>query len=127
MPNAAEVGGSSGPCDDLGLRGLADIAGTGFSPVQVFSFGLDPVYRGETVKINTVVEVQMRNTYLDICNPFGCSCSKLDQNSDAGGPFTVTHSISLPQAPDGPVGDDTCTDGIDNDLDGDTDSADNQC
>lgn len=127
VPNAASPGGSKGTCNNLGLRGLADLAHETFTPDQAFIYRIDPSFRGETLKIKTVVTIQMRNTYSSGCNIFGCSCGKTDQNSAANGPFTFTHSITIPEAPEGPAGDPTCTDGVDNDRDGGADSSDDQC
>ena len=127
VPAAATPGGQKLACNDLGLRGLADLAHETFTPAQAFIYRISPNYVGETLKLKTKISFQMRNTYTSDCNAFGCSCGKTDQNSTANGPWTFTHSIAVPEWPEGPVGDPTCSDGIDNDKDGDTDSADNQC
>lgn len=126
VPNAATPGGSKGLCDKLGLRGLADLAHTTFKPKQAFIYRISPKYVGETLKLKTKISLEIRNTYISWCNMAGCSCRKTDQNHHHD-PWTFTHSIAIPEAPEGPPGDPTCSDGIDNDKDGDTDSADNQC
>jgi len=126
-PAAAEPGGQKSTCNDLGLRGLACLSHETFTPSQAFVYRISPNFVGETLKLKTEISFQMRNTYTSGCNIFGCSCGKTDQNSDAGGPWTFTHSIAIPEPPEGPVGDATCSDGIDNDNDGFTDSADSEC
>lgn len=126
VPNAATPGGSKDLCDDLGLRGLADLAHTTFKPSQAFIYRISPEYVGETLKLKTKISFEIRNTYISSCNMVGCSCHKTDQNRQ-NGPWTFTHSIAIPEWPEGPVGDPTCSDGIDNDKDGNTDAADNQC
>ena len=127
VPAAAEIGGKKDLCDDLGLRGLADLAHETFTPAQAFIYRISSKYVGETLKLKTKISFQMRSTYIDACNVWGCSCSKTDNNASAHGPWTFTHSIAVPEWPEGPIGDPTCSDGIDNDKDGNTDSADNQC
>jgi len=126
-PAAAEPGGQKAACNNLGLRGLADLSHETFTPSQAFVYRISPDYVGETIKLKTKISFQMRNTYSSGCNIFGCSCGKTDQNSSANGPWTFTHAIAVPEPPEGPSGDATCSDGIDNDNDGNTDSADNQC
>ena len=142
--NQAQIGGSTtkilgvpvlAACKDFSLTGLADLSHGEFTPDQAFIFVLDPRYIGETVKINTLVTGLMETTIKDgsSCNDVGCSCSVnreitgLEDILRGDMLLTFIHSISIPQAPEGPAGDDTCSDGFDNDKDGNTDSADSQC
>ena len=127
VPKAATPGGQKLACNNLGLRGLADLSHETFTPAQAFVYKISPNYVGETLKLKTKISFQMRDTWTSDCNDFGCSCGSTDSNSSANGPWTFTHSIAVPEWPEGPAGDPTCSDGIDNDKDGDTDSADNQC
>lgn len=99
IPAAAMAGGQKGLCNDLGLRGLADLSHETFQPSQAFIYRISPNYVGETIKLETEISFQMRNTYTSGCNIFGCSCGKTDQNSTANGPWTFSHSIAVPEAP----------------------------
>jgi len=99
VPAAASPGGQKGTCNNLGLRGLADLSHETFTPSQAFVYQISPNYAGETIKLKTKISFQMRNTYTSGCNVFGCSCGKTDDNSGANGPWTFSHSIPVPEAP----------------------------
>lgn len=109
------------------LYNLADLAHNTFTPATAFIVRIDSDYVGETLSLDSEFTIQTEQTYLGSCNIFGCDCDvKHKSGLDPWMPST-SQSLSIPEAPEGPAGDDTCSDGEDNDKDGDTDSADSNC
>ena len=109
------------------LYNLADLAHNTFTPATAFIVRIDPDYRGQTLSLDSLFTIQTEQTYLGTCNIFGCNCDVKHHNGlDPWMPST-SQSLAIPEAPEGPAGDDTCSDGIDNDNDGNTDSADSNC
>ncbi len=127
LPRPSEIGGSKSTCNNLGLRNLADLAHNTFQPATAFIVRISPDYVGQTLNINTEFTIQTRNSYVDNCNIFGCSCSIINQNGLGPAKLQHVHSIRIPQPPEGPTGEDTCSDGLDNDVDGNVDGADSSC
>ena len=129
LPRRPERGGQRGTCRNFGLRNLADLAHNTFSPSTAFVVRIVDDYVGRTLKIKSQFTIQLEQSFIQNCGPFGCNCGvgrwALFQ-PNAWRP-TTTHSIRIPYPPEGPVGDATCSDGIDNDSDGDLDSDDSSC
>ncbi len=98
-PAAADVGGQKNLCNNLGLRGLADLSHETFTPDDAFIYQISSDYAGETIKLKSKVTYQMRQNFVGSCNVFGCSCSLVTNNEEFG-PFDFTHYISLPATPD---------------------------
>ena len=124
LPRTAE--GLSDGCENS-IHNLADLSHNTFTPATAFIVRIDSDFTGDTLKLKSKFTIQTRNTYVGSCNIFGCDCDIKQQ--DGLDPWEPSHSqsIRIPQPPEGPTGEDTCSDGIDNDVDGDIDDADSSC
>ena len=109
------------------LHNLADLSHNTFTPSTAFIVRIASDFTGDTLKLKSKFTIQTRNTYIGNCNIFGCDCDAKHQ--DGLDPWEPTHSqsIRIPEPPEGPAGEDTCSDGIDNDKDGGIDAEDNSC
>ena len=124
LPRSAEI--LSDSCDNS-IHNLADLAHNTFTPVTAFVVRIDSDYTGDTMQLKSEFTIQTRNTYVGNCNIFGCACDAKNQNGLDPWQPTHSQSVRIPQPPEGPTGDPTCSDGVDNDVDGGTDSGDNSC
>jgi len=128
LPLKAQITGTSGTCEDFKLREPACLAVTTFKPQQGFVYQIDGKFANRTLALQTLFEVHLTKTKVGNCNKFGCSCKA--KNTDGSG-FQFDElfklQIFIPPPPEGPIGDLTCSDGIDNDLNGCIDGADPNC
>lgn len=128
LPRQPEAGGQRGTCKNFGLRNLADLAHTTFQPATAFIVRIDDKYVGQTLQIVSTFTIQTEGSRIQKCGPFGCNCGvKRITGFDSPWITTTSHSLRIPYPPEGPMGDATCSDGIDNDSDGAIDLSDPSC
>ena len=128
LPRQPEPGGQKGTCKNFGLRNLADLAHTTFTPATAFIVRIDDDFVGKTLQIFTTFGIQLEGSTIEKCGPFFCNCGVRRTLCFNNTWFpTSTHSVRIPYPPEGPLGDPTCSDGVDNDSDGFIDSADASC
>lgn len=105
---------------NFGLRNLADLAHTTFQPATAFILRIDDDFVGQTLNIisSLTIDIELSKIPLGNCNIFGCSCS-VARSIPSGSPYsdTAVHSLGIPYPPEGPAGDKTCSDGLDNNFD----------
>lgn len=127
LPRQPEAGGQRGSCKNFGLRNLADLAHTTFQPATAFIVRINNSYVGQTLKIVSTFTIQTEGSRIQKCGPFGCNCG-VHRETGLGPWITSTsHSLRIPYPPEGPAGDATCSDGIDNDNDSAIDANDPSC
>ena len=128
LPRQPEAGGQKGSCKNFGLRNLADLAHTTFTPATAFIVRIDDDYVGQTLTIATEHGIQLEGSNIEKCGLFLCNC-KVARFTLYNSPWTPgsTHSVRIPYPPEGPAGDATCSDGVDNDSDGAIDLNDPSC
>ncbi len=130
LPRRPEPGGQKDACMNFGLRNLADLAHTTFQPATAFILQIDGDFVGQTLNIISTLTIDLEKSRIPLsnCNLFGCSCS-VSRTPFFNSPFTLgsVHSLGIPYPPEGPAGDKTCSDGLDNDFDTFIDSDDPNC
>ena len=127
LPRKAEAGPDDGCVNTL--FNLADLSHETFSPTQAFIYEIDGEFAGDTLTIKTDVTTRLFNSFTGNCNIFGCACDArvISDISPDEAQTTFKQNVHIPATPEGPVGDTTCSDGIDNDGDDATDLDDSSC